>query len=192
MTPPPYFYVGPENLLLEFLQIAKKVFADSRVTCLDFVQRILAREKSTVLTVNNIYTTNITNLQRHLATLRSSRNFNSSLEFAGVKGCCHINFYELQSKTTSEYHSAFDLKLNLVVYMSIVYARIADEISVELHYSLEGALLKGLDKGVREAAKGQDMAHLMQEHPLNLQHRTNLRKRVEVLEDCKEVLRNVL
>lgn len=132
--------------------------------------------------------TTVNKIRDQLTEVRSSGKKNAELLVVKMEGFQqHLGLMETHNQS-NEYQAAFDMKVNLAAYMKVVHKRMADEIPLELKYSLENALLKTLRSAIVKAKMGQDLSTLMEENASTLQKRLTLSKRVAILTECKGIL----
>ncbi|CAM6129769.1 unnamed protein product [Calypogeia fissa] len=174
------------NLNAAYKQDAELVLSTSQKKCTKFVRRVLDKERSNVFTINEYYMTNVEKINACVTELSSGQNpYLYQVEVEGFDGLCYSQ--EAVNKS-NEHQSAFAMKVNLAAYCKVVHKRMADEIPLEIRYALENALLRSLWTGMLKTKMGQDLSTLMEENASTLQKRVTLRKRVDVLKECRGVL----
>ncbi|CAM6103558.1 unnamed protein product [Calypogeia fissa] len=177
------------NLHGTYKKEADNVLAVSLRKCMKYVCRVLQKERSNVFTMNDYYMANVEKIRDHLTQYRSGSSAVTRLQVEGFKNLLNLSEPCCQS---NEYKSAFDMKVNLAAYCKVVHKRMADEIPLELRFSLENAVLRGIRSAMLKAKAGQDLSTLMEENASTLQKRLTLRKRVDTLTECKGVLLQLL
>ncbi|CAM6103549.1 unnamed protein product [Calypogeia fissa] len=177
------------NLNAAYKQDAELVLSTSQKKCTKFVRRVLDKERSNVFTINDYYMANVEKINAYVTQLISGQNpYNYQVKVEGFEGLCYSQ--EAVNKS-NEHQSAFAMKVNLAAYCKVVHKRMADEIPLEIRYALENALLRSLWSGMLKTKMGQDLSTLMEENASTLQKRVTLRKRVDVLKECRGVLQQV-
>lgn len=138
--------------------------------------------------MNDDYLANVGKIRDSLAQFQSGNANDDGVELEGFDEPFFLT--ETLNKST-QYLSAFDMKVNLATYCKVVQKRMEDEIQLELRYALAMALLRNLRSGLLKANIGQDLATLMEENAFTHQKRQRLLERVALLEDCKKRLQQL-
>lgn len=170
------------------VQEAENVLAVCLRDCREYVRCVLAKERSNVFTMNDYYMANVQKIRDHLIQYQTGKSTVVSFKLEGFNTL--FSLQETYNKS-NEYRSAFDMNVNLAAYCKVVHKRMADEIPLELRYSLGNTLLQSLREAMLRAKMGHDLSIVMEENPATLQKKLALRKRVDNLIQCKSVLQKL-
>lgn len=163
-----------------YKRLVREVLANSRTASMNFVERTLEKVRTIIFTTNDYY---LDTLEKLRADMKLPAHDQMTRTVHLGKGEI-IPLSEIAGAVTQQHKNAWRIKVSAAAYWKVVQKRLADEIPLEIRYSLQTAILKTLsDAMIGEAwAARKSLLALMEEDPRDSHKRVLLQKRVDVLQ----------
>lgn len=148
-------------------------------------------EKLTEYTCNPEYTTVCTQkiaAQANFVNALSSNQSSLTLAGFGTVSITHLRKYPSQLL-----HQAFDMKVSMTAYWSIVVRRIVDSVTLYLQFTVKNLINSQFQKEiVGELGGGGDVEKMLDESPSVACKREKLKNSIKLLKESKEAVAAVL
>ncbi|CAG7898438.1 unnamed protein product [Brassica rapa] len=155
------------------------------------VTRVIEMEKLTEYTCNPEYTTVCTQkiaAQANFVNALSSNQSSLTLAGFGTVSITHLRKYPSQLL-----HQAFDMKVSMTAYWSIVVRRIVDSVTLYLQFTVKNLINSQFQKEiVGELGGGGDVEKMLDESPSVACKREKLKNSIKLLKESKEAVAAVL
>ncbi|CDY23281.1 BnaA08g12650D [Brassica napus] len=155
------------------------------------VTRVIEMEKLTEYTCNPEYTTVCTQkiaAQANFVNAVSSNQSSLTLAGFGTVSITHLRKYPSQLL-----HQAFDMKVSMTAYWSIVVRRIVDSFTLYLQFTVKNLVNSQFQKEiVGELGGGGDVEKMLDESPSVACKREKLKNSIKLLKESKEAVAAVL
>ena len=170
-----------------YKRLADEILGSSRKASMQFVERALEKVRTIIFTTNDYYMDTVEKMRTDMELpVKDQRNQNVNLGKGETIPLSEIvSFEEIADFNKKQhYKHAWRMKVSVAAYWKVVQKRLADEIPLEIRYSLQTAILKTLsDAMIGEAwAARKSLLALMEEDPRDSHKRVLLQKRVDVLQ----------
>lgn len=162
-----------------YKRLVREVLANSRTASMNFVERTLEKVRTIIFTTNNYY---LDTLEKLRADMKLPAHDQMTRTVHLGKGET-LPLSEIAGAVTQQHKNAWRIKVSAAAYWKVLQKRLADEIPMEIRFSLQESILETLSKAmVAEVWSSENLLALMEEDPLVSQKRMLLQQRIDVLQ----------
>lgn len=152
---------------------------------MNFVERTLEKVGTIIFTTNDYYLDTLEKLRADME-LSARDQMTRAVQLGNGE---IIPLSEIAGAVTQQHKHAWRMKVSAAAYWKVVQKRLADEIPLELRFSLQESILETLNEAmVAEVLSAENLLALMEEDPLVSQKRMLLQKRIDVLQTSLNLL----
>lgn len=182
---------GYSNMEKCYRKIAIVTLEETKKTTMEFVERMLAKESTIVLTTNDYYMATLEKLKEALEEAKRTTNYDQFVELESPWD--KLALEELRD-ADGLYQDAWRMKASVAAYWKVVQKRLADEIPLEIRYALQCAIVDELHKEMMIQAHfgKEDFLVFMKEDSDLASNRARVQHRVDALEDGLKLLSGLM
>ena len=160
--------------------LAGEVLEDTKESSMQFVERMLEKERTIVFTTNHYYSDMCEKMRIVLDSATKDGDFHKHVQLNESGELLHLD--EIKDKGR-EYQNAWRVKASMVAYWKVVQKRLADEIPLEIRYALRMSIVHTInDRMTAKAWSDGSVQSLMQESASLTQKRARLNCSIDVLQ----------
>ena len=170
-----------------YKRLAGEILGNSRTASMEFVNRELEKVRTIIFTTNDYYTDTVEKMRTGMKLSKNEQRYQTvDLGNGETIPLSELSSFEDISdfNVKQQHKQAWSMKVSVAAYWKVVHKRLADEIPLEIRYSLQVAILQTLnDAMIREAcATSKSMLAMMEGDPRDSQKRMVLQNRIDVLQ----------
>jgi hypothetical protein len=168
-----------------YKRLVREVLANSRTASMNFVERTLEKIRTIIFTTNDYYLDTLEKMRADME-LPTRDQMTRAVQLGNGET---IQLSEIAGAVTQQHKHAWRMKVSAAAYWKVVQKRLADEIPLEIRFSLQESILETLDKAMyAEVWSAENLLAVMEEDPLVSQKRMLLQKRIDVLQTSLNLL----
>ena len=178
-----------------YKRLVGEILGNSRTASMEFVNRALEKVRTIIFTTNDYYMDTVEKMRTGMKLPTHEQRYGNRTVDLGNGETIPLSelsrFEEISDFDEKQQHKhAWSMKVSVAAYWKVVQKRLADEIPLEIRYSLQAAILQTLnDAMIREAwAAPRSMLAMMEGDPRDSQKRKVLQNRVDVLQTSRNLI----
>nr|PNR51267.1 hypothetical protein PHYPA_010453 [Physcomitrium patens] len=162
-------------------KLAIQVLNETKTTTVEFVERMLAKERTVIFTTNASYLDTIAKINSAVETARRSNQAYIELDVGRIREGLILNE---AVPATGWYREAWEMKVRIAAYSKIMHERLADEIPLEIRNALQRTIVNRLQEltMMQAFSSPEELGTLMQQDSKIICRRVRLQQCIDTLE----------
>ena len=168
-----------------YKRLAGEILGNSRTASMEFVNRALEKVRTIIFTTNDYYMDTVEKMRTRMKMPINEQRPGYSVDLGNgdkMKLSEFWSFEDISDFNVKQQHKqAWSMKVSVAAYWKVVQKRLADEIPLEIRYSLQAAILQTLNDAMISEAWAAPKS-MMEGDPRDSHKRMVLQNRVDVLQ----------